>query len=52
MPSTWTSVIEATAACSWSMPEFAASEADSSAVLRAMCSSVTAGASAYSVALR
>src|SRR4051794_27297878 len=34
MSSTWTSVIDATAACSCSMPEFAASEADRSAVLR------------------
>ena len=36
MPSTWTSVIDATAACSCSMPEFAASEADRRAVFRPM----------------
>jgi hypothetical protein len=40
MPSTSTSVIDATAAWSWSIPEFAASEADRSAVLRAMGRSV------------
>jgi hypothetical protein len=43
IPSTWTSVIDATAACSWSIPEFAASDADRSAVLRAMGRPVTGG---------
>ena len=40
IPSTWTSVIDATAACSWSMPEFAASAADRSAVFRGIGRSV------------
>ena len=52
MPSTWTSVIEATAAWSWSMPEFAASAADRSAVLRPIGRSVHGGGPAYPAPVR